>query len=76
MPLPFQLQADLRSHSICAGEILLLIDVDLGECDPVWTRELSSQLFVGRGDGFAWSAPFSPDCSYDSKRLSVQIRDK
>lgn len=48
---------DLRCNSICTGNVLLLVNVDLGEGNPVRTRKLFGQLLVRGGDGFAWSAP-------------------
>lgn len=56
----------LRGNAIRFREVLLLVDIYLGEGDAVRAGELSRELFVGRGDGFAWSAPVGVDCCWVS----------
>jgi hypothetical protein len=48
---------DVRCNSICTGNVLLLVNIDLGEGDPVRARKLFGQLLVRGGDSFAWSTP-------------------
>ena len=52
---------DIRCNAIRFGDLLLLVDIDLGECDAVGAGELRCELIVGGGDGFAWSAPVCVD---------------
>jgi hypothetical protein len=57
----YGLAGDVRCNAIGLGDILLFINVDLGEGDVVGTRELRGELIVDRGDRVAWSAPLCVD---------------
>lgn len=48
--------------SVGGSDFLLLLGVDLGEGDDARLGDLSGELLVERGDGFAWSAPIGIDC--------------
>lgn len=55
----------IRGDPVGGGEVLLRVNVDLGEGDGVLAGELLGQLLVDRGDGFAWSAPICVDWRWD-----------
>ena len=70
----------VRSHAVCLCQLLLLVAVDLGKCDVVWTAQLASQRVIHWGDGFAWSAPVGVDyirekiCISDGfRRLNISL---
>lgn len=43
------------------GDILAVVDVDLGEGDALGLAVLGAERFVGRRDRFTWSAPVRID---------------
>lgn len=49
------------SDAIFAGDLLLVVDVDFGECDGAGFSVLGGELLVDGGDGFAWAAPVCVD---------------
>lgn len=51
----------IRCDAVGLGELLLVVDIDLGECDVIWAGELGRQRVIRRRNSFAWSAPISMD---------------
>lgn len=52
---------DERSNSILLRDLLLIVDIDLCKCDPIWLRVLRCQRFVGWSNSFTWPAPVGVD---------------
>lgn len=69
---------NVRGDTVSFGELLLVVDIDLGECDGIGSGELSSERVIGRCDGFAWSAPVGIDYSdtTDVSDSSAALRSK
>ena len=51
----------IRCDAVGLGELLLVVDIDLGECDVIWAGELGRQRVIRRRNSFAWSAPIGVD---------------
>lgn len=51
----------IRCDAVGLGELLLVVDINLGECDGIGAGELSRQGVISGRDSFAWSAPVGVD---------------
>lgn len=62
---------NLRRNTVYLGQLLLVVNIDLRECDSVRTRQLPRQLFVDGGDHLAWSTPVCVNCRARKKSSYV-----
>lgn len=60
----------IRSNTVGLGKFLLVVDIDLRECDGIGTRELGGQRIIGGRNSLAWPAPVGVDYS-STKRTSA-----
>ena len=53
----------VRGDTVGLGELLLVVDIDLGKCDGIGAGKLGGQRIIGGCNSFAWSAPVGVDYS-------------
>jgi hypothetical protein len=63
----------IRCDTIRFCELLLVVNIDLGECDLIRAGELGRQRVIRRRNGFAWSAPVSVDYSSIKSRSAIAL---
>jgi hypothetical protein len=64
---------DIRCDAVGLGELLLVVDIDLGECDEIRAGELGRQRVIRRCNSFAWSAPIGVDYSSIRPGLAIAL---
>lgn len=51
----------VRCNAVGLRKLLLVVDIDLGECDLVRAGQLGCERIISGRNGFAWSAPVGVD---------------